>query len=145
MVSKNLPLGPLMVDVGGHELVVEDVDCLSHPLVGGVILFARNFHDRFQLAQLVESIHALRSPRLLVAVDQEGGRVQRLLDGFTRLPSARSLGCCYESDKVMGELAAFAAGFVMASELRGFDIDISFTPVLDLFDPLSLVIGSRAF
>ena len=145
MVSKNLPLGPLMVDVGGHELVVEDIDCLSHPLVGGVILFARNFHDQFQLAQLVESIHALRSPRLLVAVDQEGGRVQRLLDGFTRLPSARSLGCCYESDKVMGELAAFAAGFVMASELRGFDIDISFTPVLDLFDPLSLVIGSRAF
>jgi beta-N-acetylhexosaminidase len=144
-VANNLPLGPLMVDIGGHELAPEDIDCLCHPLVGGVILFSRNFHDQFQLTELVASIHALRSPRLLVAVDQEGGRVQRLLDGFTRLPSARSLGRCYEEDKVTGELAAFSAGYVMAFELRTIDIDISFSPVLDLFNPLSSVIGSRAF
>jgi beta-N-acetylhexosaminidase len=144
-MAQNSPRGPLMVDVAGHELTAVDVHCLCHPLVGGVILFSRNFRDRLQLTELVAAIHELRSPHLLVSVDQEGGRVQRLIDGFTRLPSSRTLGRRFEENRQAGEEAAWALGYIMASELREVGIDFSFAPVVDLFNPASAVIGTRAF
>ena len=88
----SLPLGPLMIDIAGHELTCLDRERLLHPLVGGLILFARNFASPGQLAALTTEIHALRSPRLLIAIDHEGGRVQRCREGFTRLPAMRGLG-----------------------------------------------------
>jgi beta-N-acetylhexosaminidase len=138
-------LGPLMLDVRGTSLTADDRQRLSHPLVGGVILFARNYENPTQLAQLTASIHALKSPALLIAVDHEGGRVQRFCDGFTRLPPMGSLGRLYDEHPHKAVALARATGYVMAAELRAYGLDLSFAPVLDLDCGISSVIGDRAF
>ncbi|MCB4361744.1 beta-N-acetylhexosaminidase [Quatrionicoccus australiensis] len=140
-----LPYGPLMIDIAGQTLTDLDRQRLCHPLVGGIILFSRNFASREQLTALTDEIHALREPRLLIAVDHEGGRVQRFRDGFTRLPAMRTLGELYQRDAAAGLEATRAAGLVLAAELRACGVDYSFTPVLDLDYGPSRVIGDRAF
>ena len=142
---KHLPLGPLMIDVAGTQLTDLDRERLCHPLVGGIILFSRNYANPEQLAELTAAIHALRSPRLLIAVDHEGGRVQRFRDGFTRLPPMAALGRLWDSDAEGACSAARQVGYVLAAELRARGIDYSFTPVLDLDYGPSRVIGDRAF
>ena len=140
-----MTLGPVMVDIAGQELNADDRQLLSNPLVGGVILFSRNYHSLSQLEKLVKSIKAIKSPRLLIAVDQEGGRVQRFKDGFTILPAMRRFGEVYESDQKLALKLARQCGWLMASEVRSTGIDISFAPVLDLDKGISTVIGDRAF
>jgi beta-N-acetylhexosaminidase len=116
---------------------------LQHPAVGGVVLFSRNFQDREQLIRLVDAIRQARDPRLLVCIDQEGGRVQRLQDGFTRLPPIGVLGSLHRSDPLKALDMAYRHGRVMATEMLATGIDLSFAPVLDL-DRGSRVIGDRA-
>jgi beta-N-acetylhexosaminidase len=140
-----MPLGPLMMDIAGLELSAEERELLGHPLIGGVILFTRNYHDRAQLAALVDALHATRDPPLLVAVDQEGGRVQRFREGFTVLPPARHIGRLYNEDQREGLRFADISGWLMAAELRAVGVDFSFAPVLDLDYGVSGVIGNRAF
>ena len=139
-----MSLGPLMVDIAGTGLGAEDRELLQHPLIGGVILFTRNYADPEQLGVLVADIHALRTPPLLVAVDQEGGRVQRFRDGFTRLPPARFFGAVYEHDPAAARRLAESSAWLMAAELRAAGVDLSFAPVLDLDYGRSVVIGDRA-
>lgn len=140
-----MTLGPLMLDVEGLTLSPEDRELLEHPLVGGVILFTRNFADRDQVRALVDQIHGVRRPPLLVAVDQEGGRVQRFREPLTRLPPARTIGRAFDVDRAAGEELAELAGWLMAAELRTVGVDLSFAPVLDLDYGVSEVIGDRAF
>lgn len=145
-MQKSLPPGPVMVDVGGLELSDAERLRLRHPQVGGVILFARNFADRAQLTRLCADIHAARDEPLLIAVDHEGGRVQRFrTDGFTPLPAMRAFGRWYDQDPQAALHGATEIGFVLASELRACGVDFSFTPVLDLDYEVSQVIGNRAF
>lgn len=140
------PLGPVMLDVAGTSLDETERERLCDPLVGGVILFARNFRDSEQLCALTADIRALREPSLLIAVDHEGGRVQRFRsDGFTRLPSMRQLGTLWEHDHVAALDAARHTGLVLAAELLAHGVDLSFAPVLDLDYGVSRVIGDRAF
>ena len=143
--SRKIPLGPVMLDVAGTELTADDAERLAHPLVGGVILFARNFATVAQLAQLTQDIHAVRQPPLLIAVDQEGGRVQRFRDGFTALPAMRELGVVWDNDAPRARELAQAVGYVLAAELRAYGVDLSLTPVLDVDHGASSVIGDRAF
>lgn len=141
-----LPRGPVFVDVQGCTLTNQERSRLQHPLVGGVILFARNFTDGETLAALTAEIRAVREPALLIAVDQEGGRVQRFrTNGFTRLPAMRVLGERWDSEPVEALDAARAVGFVLASELLAHGVALSFTPVLDLDYGCSRVVGDRAF
>ena len=137
-------LGPVMVDVGGLELTPDDIERLQHPQVGGVILFARNFAAPLQLIQLAHSIRELRTPSLVIAVDHEGGRVQRFRHGFTAIPPMRELGKLWDHDPAQAIAAARGCGFVMASELQAHGIDFSFAPVLDVDYGESSVIGDRA-
>lgn len=141
---KQLPLGPLMIDIAGTRLSDFDRERLSHPLVGGVILFTRNYESPGQLEALTRDIHALRTP-LLIAVDHEGGRVQRFREGFTRLPSMATLGRLWDQQPAPALDAARQVGYVLAAELRARGVDYSFTPVLDLDYGPSRVIGDRAF
>ncbi|OOG27682.1 beta-N-acetylhexosaminidase [Thioalkalivibrio denitrificans] len=140
-----MSLGPVMLDVEGICLTEAERRLLCHPRAGGVILFTRNFESLEQLTELVADIHALRTPRLLVAVDHEGGRVQRFREGFTRLPSAARLGTQYDAHHGRGRELARMAGWLMAAELRAAGVDFSFAPVLDLSHGISGVIGDRAF
>lgn len=140
-----MKLGPVMVDVAGVELSPDDIERLQHPQVGGVVLFARNFAAPLQLIQLTHSIRALRKPELLIAVDHEGGRVQRFKHGFTIIPPMRSLGKLWDRDPAQALAAARGCGFVMASELQAHGVDFSFAPVLDVDYGESGVIGDRAF
>ncbi|WP_238891393.1 beta-N-acetylhexosaminidase [Achromobacter insuavis] len=144
--SRALPPGPVMVDVAGTVLTKEEKKRLRHPLVGGVILFARNFENRRQLTELTRQIHKARKERLLILVDHEGGRVQRFReDGFTPLPAMRDLGVMWDRDPLTAMRLATEAGYVLAAELRACGVDMSFTPVLDLDYGVSKVIGNRAF
>jgi beta-N-acetylhexosaminidase len=138
-------LGPLMVDIAGTELSAEDARVLEHPLVGSVILFSRNYRNTAQVAELTASIRALRSPALLVAVDHEGGRVQRFREGFTRLPAARLLGRRFDQHPRDALALAQSVGWLLASELRAVGVDFSFAPCIDLDYGVSEVIGDRAF
>ena len=138
-------LGPVRLDIEGKELSEADRRRLCHPLTGGVILFSRNYESPSQLEELTGEIHRLRSPPLLIAVDHEGGRVQRFRDGFTRLPPMRALGAVWDEHPLRARHLARDAGYVLAAELRAHGIDLSFTPVLDLDFGNSAVIGDRAF
>ena len=138
------PLGPVLVGIDGLELSAESREMLNHPLVGGVVLFTRNFESAAQVRALVQSIHDCRSSRLLLAVDQEGGRVQRFRDGFTRLPPLGRLGALADSEPEDALEYSFRHGWLMAAEMLDLGIDLSFAPVLDL-DRGSDVIGDRAF
>jgi len=140
-----LPRGPLMIDVEGYTLTETERARLRHPLVGGVILFRRNFQDVEQLKALTAEIHALRSPALLIAADHEGGRVQRFIDGFTRLPPMRVLGDAWADSPDQAKALAETVGYVLAAELRACGVDLSFTPVLDLDWERCAVIGNRSF
>ena len=138
-------LGPVMLDVVGTVLNADDLRRIADPLTGGVILFARNYTDRAQLLALTAAIHAAR-PGVLIAVDHEGGRVQRFrTDGFTHLPPMRALGTLWDHDVLAATRAATDVGFVLGAELRACGVDLSFTPVLDLDFGASGVIGDRAF
>jgi beta-N-acetylhexosaminidase len=144
---KAFPLAhaPVILDVAGLQLSPADRRRLAHPLVGGVIHFARNWHNRAQLAALNAEIKAIR-PDLLICVDHEGGRVQRFrTDGFTHLPPMRALGELWMQDALKATAAAAACGYVLGAELRACGVDLSFTPVLDLEWGESTVIGDRAF
>ena len=137
--------GPLIIGIAGTALTDDDRRRLAHPLVGGLILFARNWQSRAQLSQLSADIKRLR-PDLLICVDHEGGRVQRFrADGFTHLPPMRALGELWMQDAMRAQDAASACGYVLAAELRACGVDFSFTPVLDLDWGPSGVIGDRAF
>ena len=138
-------LGPVMVDVAGLALAPDEREMLLHPLIGGVILFARNYQSPAELDALTASIHALRDPPLLIAVDHEGGRVQRFVEGFTRLPPMRALGRVYDREPALAANLAGAIGVVLAAELRRHGVDFSFAPVLDIDFGSSSVIGDRAF
>jgi beta-N-acetylhexosaminidase len=143
--AESASLGPVMLDVVGTTLTDDDVRRIRHPLTGGVILFARNYENRAQLVALTDAIHAAR-PGVLIAVDHEGGRVQRFkTDGFTRLPAMRKLGELWDRDVLEAIKVATDTGFVLAAELRACGVDLSFTPVLDLDYGESGVIGDRAF
>jgi beta-N-acetylhexosaminidase len=139
-----MTLGPLMIDVAGCELSAEDRQILRHPAVGGAILFARNYVDSAQLAALTAAIHAARTPPLIIAVDQEGGRVQRFQKGFSVLPAARRLGHEFDIEPDAGLDLARRLGWLMAAELRAHGVDLSFAPCVDLDYGASEVIGDRA-
>ena len=134
-----------MVDIAGTELSPADRQVLAHPLIGSVILFSRNYRDPQQLAALTAAIRAVRSPQLLIAVDHEGGRVQRFRDGFTRLPPARLIGRRFDEDRRDGLQLAQAVAWLLASELRAVGVDFSFAPCVDLDYGVSEIIGDRAF
>ena len=140
-----MTLGPLMLGIDSLSLTVEERELLRHPSVGGVILFTRNYADPDQLRALTDEIHALRQPPLLIAVDQEGGRVQRFVPGFTALPAMRLLGRQYELEAAGAVDSARRVGWLMAAELASAGVDLSFAPVLDLDWGISEVIGDRAF
>jgi beta-N-acetylhexosaminidase len=130
-------LGPVMLDVEGLTLAAHEIDRIRHPNTGAVILFARNYESPEQVETLIKSIRQTRSGEILIAVDQEGGRVQRFQNGFTRLPPAARY-----AEK--SELAQ-AAGWLMASELLAVGVDFSFAPVLDVDCGISQIIGNRSF
>ncbi len=133
----NLPIGPIMLDVMGLTLTSEEKETINHPNTGAVILFSRNYQDPGQVTELIGSIRAARNGNILIAVDQEGGRVQRFRQGFTRLPAAASYAQSPELAQV--------AGWLMAAELLAVGIDFSFAPVLDIDCGVSEIIGDRSF
>lgn len=140
-----MSLGPLMVDLCSDCISAQEKELLASPQVGGVILFSRNFTSVEQLIVVVKEIHEIRHPRLLIAIDQEGGRVQRLREGFTQLPAVSLLGAIYDSEPKRASELATVSGWLMAAELRSIGIDFSFAPILDLNYGVSQVIGDRAF
>lgn len=137
--------GPLMFDLSGTTLTNEEREMIQHPAAGGIILFTRNYESPGQITALINQIHQAREPQLLVAVDQEGGRVQRFQQGFTRLPPAAWFGQLYNTDPQNARTVTELVGWLMAKELRSVGVDFSFAPVLDLDRKVSQVIGDRAF
>lgn len=133
-----------MLDIAGLSLTAADRVLLQNPQVGGLILFSRNYQSTTQLTELVREIRAC-APQILIAVDQEGGRVQRFKEGFTRLPAMASLGTLYQDDSDTACEIAVQLGWLMAAELICYGVDISFAPVLDINFGVSEVIGDRAF
>ncbi|HTD11284.1 MAG TPA: beta-N-acetylhexosaminidase, partial [Steroidobacteraceae bacterium] len=140
-----MSLGPLMIDLAGTTVTAGERELLRHPLVGGVVLFTRNYEGPDELTVLVRAIHAARTPALIVAVDQEGGRVQRFRPGFSLLPPARRIGHEFDLNARAGLTLARSLGWLMAAELRAHGVDISFAPCVDLDHGVSEVIGDRAF
>ncbi len=141
----NLQPGPLIVDIAGTHITADEKLFLAHPAIGGVILFARNLESRKQAAELIAEIKSVRNPSLLIAVDQEGGRVQRFKKEFFILPAAHNYGRIYDDNPALSIKLCRAAGCLMASELRGVGVDFSFAPVLDCADLESDAIGDRGF
>ncbi len=140
-----MSLGPLMLDIAGTALTAADREVLAHPLVGSVILFTRNYVEPAQLQALVADIQAVRSPAVLIAVDHEGGRVQRFRPGFSALPPLRRIGQAFDADAPQGLAMARSLGWLMAAELAACGVDFSFAPCVDLDYGLSEIIGDRAF
>lgn len=139
-------IGPVIIDLMSFTLSVEERELLQHPLVGGVILFTRNFENPGQLRALCQAIRATKTTPLLIVVDQEGGRVQRFRDGLISIPPMGDLGRLYESNAKEALLSAEEYGLIMASELLSLGLDLSFAPVLDLNKDLNnTVVGDRAF
>jgi len=138
-------VGPVILDLMGKELTSEELEILKHPLVGGVILFARNYESPQQITQLCQAIRKAKPTPLLITVDQEGGRVQRFRKDFTLLPAMGRLGIQYSTHPEQAIQSAEYCGWLMASELLAVGIDLSFAPVLDLNKELNTVIGDRAF
>lgn len=136
---------PLMLDLAGTELTAEEKELLQHPMVGGLIFFTRNYHDAEQITELVTAIRKAATNDILIAVDHEGGRVQRFRDNFTELPAVSTLGKLYEDNPAESLQLAQQHGWLMASEVKSVGIDFSFAPVLDLDYGISDVIGERAF
>lgn len=143
--GKAMSLGSVMIGVSGLSLTAQERDWLLNPMVAGVILFSRNFESPEQLKSLCDEVHALRHPKLLIAVDHEGGRVQRFRQGFTRLPSMRVLGQLYQRSSEQALKKAHELGWLLATELLACGVDFSFAPVVDLDYGESHVIGDRAF
>ncbi len=137
--------GPVILDLIGKEFTAEERELLQHPLVGGVILFTRNFENREQITRLCQSIRESRTEPLLIAVDQEGGRVQRFRQDFTRLPPVSEFGKLYEQNADEALVQAEKHGYTLATELSNVGVDLSFAPVLDLNKELNTVIGDRSF
>jgi beta-N-acetylhexosaminidase len=133
-----------MLDLEGLTLTEAEQDLIRHPHVGGIILFARNFTDVGQVVALVKSIRAIR-PELILAVDQEGGRVQRFREGFVKLPPMKVFGDLYATNPGEARQRSYQCGWLMASEVLAVGVDISFAPILDVDCGLSQVIGDRAF
>ncbi len=142
--NKAITMGPIMMDVLGTSLTEEDHELLQHPLVGGLILFTRNFHSVEQLVQLTSDIHNAAGRDILIAVDHEGGRVQRFREGFSQIPAMGSLLEYSLNDLSKAKQLASQCGKLMAMEVQAFGIDISFAPVLDV-NGISDVIGLRSF
>ncbi|MFK8052700.1 MAG: beta-N-acetylhexosaminidase [Woeseiaceae bacterium] len=140
-----MPLGPVMLDVEGTSLSPLDRELIASPAVGGVILFKRNFKNKAQLIDLINKIKSIKSPSVLVAVDQEGGRVQRFGPPFVQLPPLGWFGLQYDIDAKPTLGLARQAGWALAAELLTAGLDLSFAPVLDLDRGVSTVIGDRAF
>jgi beta-N-acetylhexosaminidase len=136
-MPKQMPIGPVMIDIDGQTLSGYDRDKISHPNTGAIILFSRNFADPEQIRELIGEIRSCRQGNILIAVDQEGGRVQRFQNGFTRLPAA----IFYAEHPQLTE----QAGWLMAMELLAVGVDFSFAPVLDVDCGISEIIGDRSF
>jgi beta-N-acetylhexosaminidase len=136
-MTRNYTIGPIMLDVEGLTLAPHEKEIINHPNTGAVILFSRNYESPEQVTELIANIRAARQGDLLIAVDQEGGRVQRFQSGFTRLPPAS----CYAQAPELAE----PAGWLMASELLAVGVDFSFAPVLDIDCGISEIIGNRSF
>lgn len=138
-------VGSVMIDLLGSSVDAEERELLQHPLVGGVILFARNYESIVQINELCQVIRSTHPSSILIAVDQEGGRVQRFRDGFTRLPCMGEIGHAYERSVAEGIEYAYSCGWIMAAELLAVGVDLSFSPVLDLNKKWNTVIGDRSF
>jgi len=139
-----MSIGPVMLDLDGLEISAEEQELLQQPLVGGVILFQRNYASPRQLQELIQAIRSCRKP-LLIAVDQEGGRVQRFRKDFIELPPMQQFGKYYDEAPLQAKQLAKTCGWIMASELLAYTVDFSFAPVLDIDYGISAVIGNRAF
>lgn len=140
-----MSLGPIMLDVDGTELTPADRELLREPAVGGLILFSRNYESPEQVTELVAEARSLRRPPLLVAVDYEGGRVQRFREGFTAIPAMRRIGRYFDEDAGAALKLARTAGWLVGAELRACGIDLSFSPCVDLDWGVNTAIGDRAF
>jgi beta-N-acetylhexosaminidase len=140
-----MSLGPVMLDIDGLSLTPADRELLREPAVGGLILFSRNYESPQQLTELVDQVRALRSPPPIIAVDHEGGRVQRFRDGFTAIPPMRVIGRQFRADPKGALELARRAGWLIAAELRACGIDLCFAPCVDLDWGVSEIIGDRAF
>jgi beta-N-acetylhexosaminidase len=143
-----MSFSPMMFDLTGTELTDEEREILQHPIIGGVILFTRNYHSAAQVTELVNDIHKVTgaaNKEVLVAVDHEGGRVQRFRSEFTELPAVATLGSLYAENQDEALRVSRLHGWLMASEVKSVGLDFSFSPVLDLNYEISDVIGDRAF
>ncbi len=130
-------MGPVLIDLEGVTLTQLEQEKIKHPNTGAVILFSRNYTDPEQISRLINSIRRSRDADILIAVDQEGGRVQRFQQGFSRLPPASS----FANSSVSAEMA----GWLMAAELLSVGVDFSFAPILDIDCGISKIIGDRSF
>lgn len=144
-MSPAMKMGTLMLDLEGTELTEEEKELLEHPMAGGLIFFTRNYESKEQIKDLVRMIREVVGKEFLLAVDHEGGRVQRFRPGFCRLPAIAELGKQYQDNNEEALLLAKKAGWLMAAEVREVGIDFSFAPVLDLDYGISQVIGDRSF
>ena len=138
-------IGSLIIDLEGPQLLPEEKELFAHPLIGGVILFARNYQSRQQLKSLCQSIRSTRSSPLLIMVDQEGGRVQRFIHEFTRLPPMIKFGELFDKNPQQACADVKECAWLMATELLSAHVDLSLAPVLDLQKNLNQAIGDRAF